>query len=94
MEMLFLVITLSTVMWYVIDRFKPLWETWSFGKYVTIAVSAGFAFALSFGFNVDILYALSVVTEKSVIGIILTALIFMSGSSAVNEIVERIKGGY
>ena len=94
MEMLILVITLSTVMWYVIDRFKPLWESNSFGKYITIAVSSIFGFALSFGFKVDILYALSVVTEKSVIGIVLTALILMSGSSAVNEIVERIKGGY
>ena len=49
MEMLQIIIVVSIVMWYIIDRFKPLWEDWQYGKYVTIAVSAVFAFALAFG---------------------------------------------
>lgn len=91
MEMLQIIIVVSIVMWYIIDRFKPLWESWSHGKYVTIAVSALFAFALSFGYGLDIMAALGVVTESSLLGTILTAMTLMGGSSAVSELISRIK---
>ena len=35
MEMLTLIIAMSAIMWYLIDRFKPLWSELSFGKYIT-----------------------------------------------------------
>jgi hypothetical protein len=93
MEMLTLIISLSIIMWYIIDRFKEMWEGTKYGKYITIAVSAVFAFAISFGFGVDIILALGLVQEGSVIGTVITALALMSGSSAVSEIIERVKGG-
>ena len=93
MEMLTLIISLSIIMWYIIDRFKGMWETVKYGKYITIAVSAVFAFAMSFGFNLDIIFALGLVETGSEIGTVITALALMSGSSAVSEIIERVKGG-
>lgn len=90
-EMLEIIIVVSIVMWYIIDRFKPLWEAWAYGKYVTIAVSAVFAFALSFGYGLDIMAALGVVTAPSVLGTVLTALTLMGGSSAVSELIAHIK---
>lgn len=93
MEMLTLIISLSIIMWYIIDRFKEMWEGTKYGKYITMAVSAVFAFAISFGFGVDIILALGLVQEGSVIGTVITALALMSGSSAVSEIIERVNGG-
>lgn len=96
MEMLQIIIAVSIVMWYIIDRFKPMWEDWKYGKYVTIAVSAVFAFALAFGYRLDIMTALGVapagaVAGNSVLGTVLTALTLMGGSSAVSELIARIK---
>lgn len=122
MEMLQIIIVVSIVMWYIIDRFKPLWEDWQYGKYVTIAVSAAFAFALAFGYRLDLMTALGVVPTggtviesgmvggaaiegvaaisnaaggsaagNSVLGTVLTALTLMGGSSAVSELISRIK---
>ncbi len=97
MEMLQIIIVVSIVMWYIIDRFKPLWEDWQYGKYVTIAVSAVFAFALAFGYRLDLMNALGVapvggaVAENSVLGTVLTALTLMGGSSAVSELIAKIK---
>lgn len=93
MEMLTLIISLSIIMWYIIDRFKEMWEGTKYGKYITMAFSAVFAFAISFGFGVDIILALGLVQEGSVIGTVITALALMSGSSAVSEIIERVNGG-
>nr|DAZ83975.1 MAG TPA: hypothetical protein [Caudoviricetes sp.] len=93
MEMLTLIISLSIIMWYIIDRFKEMWEGTKYGKYITMAVSAVFAFAIAFGFGVDIILALGLVQESSTIGTVITALALMSGSSAVSEIIERVKGG-
>lgn len=78
-------------MWYIIDRFKPLWESWKYGKYVTIGVSAVFAFTLAFWYGLDVMLALEVVPEASLLGTILTGFIFMGGSSAVSELIAKIK---
>ena len=91
MEMLQIIIVVSIIMWYIIDRFKPLWEGWQYGKYITIAVSALFAFALSFGYGLDIMAALGVIPDTGILGTVLTALTLMGGSSAVAELIERIK---
>ena len=91
-DMLQIIIVVSIIMWYIIDRFKVIWEGWQYGKYVTVFVSALFAFALSFGYGLDILAALGVVADTGILGTVLTALTLMGGSSAVAELIERIKG--
>jgi hypothetical protein len=92
MEMLTLIIALSAILWYLIDRFKPIWEPFSFGKYVTMVVACAGGAAFAFGFNLDILVACGLITEVSVIGLVITTLCFMAGSSAVSEIIRKIKG--
>ena len=93
MENLTLIIALSAVLWFIVDKFKPLWTEKSWGKYITMAVSAIGGFGLTFAFGLDLIYACGLVENLTLAGQILTGLILMSGSSAVAEIIERIKSG-
>ena len=92
MEMLSLILALSAVLWFLVDRFKPLWEGLSFGKYITLLVAGIGAFALVFSFNLDLIFACGLVEATTIAGKIMTGLVLMSGSSAVAEIIERVKG--
>lgn len=92
MEMLTLILALSAVLWFLVDRFKPLWEGLSFGKYITLLVAGIGAFALVFSFNLDLILACGLVEATTIAGKIMTGLVLMSGSSAVAEIIERVKG--
>ena len=92
MEMLSLILALSAVLWFLVDRFKPLWEGLSFGKYITLLVAGIGAFALVFSFNLDLILACGLVEATTIAGKIMTSLVLMSGSSAVAEIIERVKG--
>lgn len=87
MDMLSLIVILSAIMWYLIDRAKKNWENKSWGKYVTIGCSAVAAFAISFGYRLDLIYALGVVDKVSLLGTILTAFSLMGGSSCIAEII-------
>lgn len=92
MTMLKLILLASVLMWYIIDRFKPLWADVKNGKYITIAVSAVFAAVLCFGLRLDLLDALNAGAEGPWwLGVVLTMLILMSGSSAVAELLDKIK---
>lgn len=91
MDALALILALSAILWYCIDRFKPMWETVSWGKYITILVAAAGSFGLVFSFGLDIVAALGLFAEDTVAGKILTGLALMSGSSAISEIIEKIK---
>ena len=92
MEMLTLIIALSGVMWYLLDRLKIMWEDVSWGKWITLSCAAIAGFALTFSFNLDIIFACGLVESASIAGKIITGFVLMSGSSAVAEIIERIKG--
>ena len=92
MEMLSLILALSAVLWFLVDRFKPIWEGLSFGKYITLLVAGIGAFALVFSFNLDLILACGLVKATTISGKIMTGLVLMSGSSAVAEIIERVKG--
>ena len=92
MDALTLIIALSTVLWYCIDRFKPMWEGLSWGKYITMLIAAAGSFALVFSFNLDLVAAIELVAEISLAGKIVTGLVLMSGSSAISEIISKIKG--
>ena len=92
MEMLALLIAVSTTMWFAIDRLKVLWTDLSFGKWITVAVSAVGAFFSTFSFGLDIIFAYGFTPAATIAGKILTAFVIMSGSSAVAEVIEKIKG--
>lgn len=90
MEALSTIIFISILMWYIIDRAKPLWAALKHGKYITVAVSAVFAFALAFGYHLDFVAAMNI-ASPSTIGIVLTALVFMGGSSGLSELIKKLK---
>lgn len=91
MDALALIIALSAVLWYCVDKFKPLWENLSWGKYITMLVAAAGSCGLVFSFDLDILSAIALVPEVTLAGKIVTTLVLMSGSSAVAEIIAKVK---
>lgn len=92
MEMITLILALSSVMWYIIERGKTeIWGNFSFSKWVTIGVAAIAGFGLTFAFGLDIIYACYFTDTVTVAGQIITAFALMAGSSAVSEIIDRIK---
>ena len=90
-EMLTLLFVLSTIIWFVIDRVKPFWSGLSWGKYVTIVVVAVLGAVVVFTYGIDILVALAVTNQVTIVGEILSTLVIMSGSSALSELLALIK---
>ena len=86
-----LILALSAIIWYVIDRFKPIWNEYSWGKYVTTAAAGALGAAVVFGYGLDVVCAMGIVDHVSIVGQILTVLSLMCGSSAISEIIARIK---
>ena len=93
MEMVGILLAISTIIWYITDRFRGLWDDLSFGKYVTMAVVAVLGILATVTFNLDILVAANVVTDVTVFGQICTVLLLMGGSSCIAEIIHRVKEG-
>ena len=91
MSSIALILALSAIIWYVIDRFKPIWSEKSQGKYVTTAVAGVLGAAVVFGYNLDLIFSMGIVAEISIVGKLITVLAFMCGSSAISEIIARIK---
>lgn len=91
MPNLTIIVLLSAIIWYCIDRFKPIWSNKSWGKYITTAAAGALGAAVVFGYNLDLIYAIGIVNEITIIGKLITVLAFMCGSSAISEIIARIK---
>ena len=94
MNQLMLILFINTIMWYVIDNLKEnVWGGKPYSRYITIAVAAVGSFALSFGYGLDIVQALSIVEGVTVMGKVITALAMMGGSAVISEIVEMFRKG-
>lgn len=91
MSSIALILALSAVIWYVIDRIKVAWAEVPFGKYITTLVAGILGAAVTFGYGLDLIQAIGLSAEMSIIGQIITVLAFMCGSSAISEIIARIK---
>ena len=92
MDMLMIIVALSAILWYIVDNLKDkIWAGTKYSSYITIAVAALGAFALVFGYGLDIIFALGIVDHTTIVGEILTALAMMSGSAVVSEIVELFR---
>lgn len=91
MPNLTIIVLLSAIIWYCVDRFKPIWSSKSWGKYITTAAAGALGAAVVFGYNLDLIYAMGIVSEITIIGKLITVLAFMCGSSAISEIIARIK---
>lgn len=92
MNSLALILMLDIILWYVIDNLKDnIWGGYKFSNYITIAVAAAGSFAIIFGYNLDLICALGITTEISIVGKALTALTMMGGSAAVSELIELFR---
>ena len=84
--------TFSAVVWYLIDRIKPIWAKLSWGKWITIAVSAILCGAGTALFNLNIVAAFGFETSLPIVAqYAITTIVLMSGSSCVNEIIDKVK---
>ena len=92
MDSLMIIVALSAVIWYVIDRIKEAWSSLSWGKWLTVVLSAILSAACVFCFDMDLIAALGLTEASSIMGQILTVLVLMSGSSGVSEVIQRVRG--
>ena len=91
MSSITLILALSAIIWYVIDRVKVVWADVPYGKYITTAMAGVLGAAVVFGYNLDLIHAMGIVDNFSIVGKIITVFAFMCGSSAISEIIARIK---
>lgn len=91
MSSIALILALSAIIWYVIDRVKVVWAGVPYGKYITTAMAGVLGAAVVFGYNLDLIHAMGIVANISIVGQIVTVLALMCGSSAISEIIARIK---
>ena len=82
----------SIIIWILIDRFKPIWKDVKWSGYITNLVALAFGLAVSFCYNLDMLYELELVDYVSFIGKLMTAIALMGGSSCINEIINGRPG--
>ena len=86
-----LILFVSTIIWYIVDRFKvELWDGTKYGRYITILLAAVLSFVAVFSFDLDVFYAAEMVDTTSAMGNVLTGLLLMSGSSAISIVVEKL----
>lgn len=78
----------SIIIWILVDRFKKIWEDSPYKSYITSAVALAFGIAVTFCYDLDLLFELQLVDYISIIGKIMTAIALMGGSSCINEILE------
>ena len=91
MSSIALILALSAIIWYCVDRIKPMWSDKPWGKYITTTVAGVLGAAITFGYNLDLICAIGLSDDMTIIGKIITILAFMCGSSAISEIIARIK---
>lgn len=90
------ILIMSTIIWILIDRFKPTWSNLkvkevSIGGAITTLVAAALAVGAVVTYNYDIIEAMGIASEVTVFGQILTVISFVGGSSVVAEVTNKIK---
>lgn len=92
MDSLTFIFTMCSVMWYLIDNLKEnFWAGLPHSNYITIAVSAVTSLLFAFGYKLDLVYALDLVGQMTVLGKVITALTMMGGSALVSEVIEMFR---
>lgn len=90
------ILIMSTIIWILVDRFKPAWSNLevkevNIGGAITTLVAAVLAVGAVVTYNYDIIKAMGVASETTVFGQILTVISFVGGSSIVAEVANKIK---
>lgn len=93
--MLGLLMVISVIMWYIIDRFKVMfYEDLSWSKYLTTGLALIFSTVLTFTFHLDLFVALeewTKITHITPIGQVFSILAMTGGSSFVAELVGMFR---
>ena len=84
------ILSFSLIIWILIDRFKGMWSGSKYKSYITSAIALLMGGAVAVFYQLDIVVALGLSESVSPLGIILTALSLMGGSSCIAEIMQRI----
>ena len=87
------IMVFSVIMWTLIDRVKKLWEGVPWGKWLTTGLAVETGFLLAFGYNLDLLLAAGLTERITVGGQIFAGLALAAGSSCINELLEKMRGG-
>lgn len=92
MENLATIIAFSGIVWYLIDRFKGMWQEHPHAALITTVVAGVLGALCTFAYGLDIVYSLNLSAAVTPVGQGLTVIAFMAGSSVVNEIIMGVKG--
>lgn len=85
------ILSISLIIWILIDRFKSFWKDLKYGKYITTAVALVLGLLCAFTYQLDIIFELGLNDSVSLLGEILTAVALTGGSSCIAEIIEGCK---
>lgn len=85
------ILSISLIIWILIDRFKSLWTNTKYGSYITTAVALVLGLLCAFTYQLDIIFELGLNDTVSLLGEILTAVALTGGSSCIAEIIEGCK---
>lgn len=85
----FILVT-STILWLLVDWVKPMWENLTISRYLTMGIAAVGAVALVITFDLDLLVALNLTEQMSVVGKVFAAMAMTAGSGLINEIIKAI----
>ena len=91
--MLTTIIMLAVILWWAIDRVKPVWANLPVHGFITtmVAMAAGIALALTN--KLDLLFALDVTDSVTFGGQLFAGIALMAGSSGVNELIRALGRG-
>ena len=91
------IIVFAVVVWWIIDQIKRVYpvlkipETWQ--KIVTIVLAVAMGAGCAWGYNLDLLLELNITDAVTFGGKAFAGVGIAAGSSAVFELVEKMKGG-
>ena len=88
------IISFSIIVWIIIDRVKPLWESFKFKSILTSVIALLCGLVIAIFYHLDIIVALELAETESVIGYIFTAFAIMGGSSCINEILHKLNNPF
>lgn len=88
------IISFSIIVWIFIDRVKKLWGQSKFSSIITSVVALTAGLLIAFYYKLDLVVALELSSEASIIGYVLTGFAIMGGSSCINEILRKIQNPF
>ncbi len=83
------ILAVAGIMWLFIDWAKPLWTSSAYARYISIAVALAGAAAITATFGLDLLVAIGIAADVTIVGHVFAALAIAAGSALLNQIGKR-----